>query len=83
MLVEMNRREKAQEFDRKDSLAHFKAAFFHPENEIYLDGNSLGKLPLKAKENIATLMQEQWGKNLIRSWNDHWLDLPKRLAKPD
>ena len=37
MLVEMNRREKAQEFDRKDSLAHFKAAFFHPENEIYLD----------------------------------------------
>ena len=29
MLVEMNRREKAQEFDRKDSLAHFKAAFFH------------------------------------------------------
>ena len=25
-------------------------------------------------------MQEQWGKNLIRSWNDHWLDLPKRLA---
>ena len=76
----MNKREKAQECDRKDPLAHFKAAFFHLENEIYLDGNSLGKLPLKAKENIATLMQEQWGKNLIRSWNDHWLDLPKRLA---
>lgn len=76
----MNKREKAQECDRIDPLAHFKTAFFHPENEIYLDGNSLGKLPLKAKENIATLMQEQWGKNLIRSWNDHWLDLPKRLA---
>lgn len=76
----MNKREKAQECDRKDPLAHFKAAFFHPENEIYLDGNSLGKLPLKAKENVATLMQEQWGENLIRSWNDHWLDLPKRLS---
>ena len=76
----MNKREKAQECDRKDPLTLYKTAFFHPENEIYLDGNSLGKLPLKAKENIATLMQEQWGENLIRSWNDHWLDLPKRLA---
>ena len=76
----MNRREKAKERDRKDPLANFKASFFHSKNEIYLDGNSLGKLPLKAKENIAMLMQEQWGENLIRSWNDHWLDLPKRLA---
>ncbi|MEN8768387.1 MAG: aminotransferase class V-fold PLP-dependent enzyme [Candidatus Arcticimaribacter sp.] len=76
----MNRREIAQERDRKDPLAHFKTAFFHPENEIYLDGNSLGKLPLKAEENINTLLLEQWGKHLIRSWNDHWLDLPKRLA---
>lgn len=76
----MNRREKAKERDRKDPLANFKASFFHSKNEIYLDGNSLGKLPLKAKENIAMLMQEQWGGNLIRSWNDHWLDLPKRLA---
>ena len=42
MQLEMNKREKAQECDRKDPLAHFKAAFFHPENEIYLDGNSLG-----------------------------------------
>ena len=76
----MNRREIAQDLDRNDPLAHFKKEFYHPENEIYLDGNSLGKLPLKAKENMATVMQEQWGKHLIRSWNDHWLDLPKRLA---
>ena len=76
----MNRLDIAQERDRKDPLAHFKTAFFHPENEIYLDGNSLGKLPLKAKENVSMLMQEQWGENLIRSWNDHWLDLPKRIA---
>ena len=76
----MNKRQEAQERDRKDPLATFKASFFHPENEIYLDGNSLGKLPLKAKEKIALVVQEQWGENLIRSWNDHWLDLPKRLA---
>lgn len=76
----MNRLEIAQERDRKDPLARFKTAFFHPENEIYLDGNSLGKLPLKAKEEIALVVQQQWGKNLIRSWNDNWLGLPKRLS---
>lgn len=76
----MNSREIAKERDRKDPLASFKASFFHPENEIYLDGNSLGKLPLKTKEIINGVIQDQWGNNLIRSWNDHWLDLPKRLA---
>ena len=76
----MNRREIAQDLDRKDPLSHFKKEFYHPENEIYLDGNSLGKLPLKAKEKMTMVMLEQWGKHLIRSWNEHWLDLPKRLA---
>ena len=76
----MNNRKIAQGLDRKDPLAHFKKAFFHSENEIYLDGNSLGKLPLKVKEIMTTVMQNQWGKYLIRSWNEHWLDLPKGLA---
>lgn len=48
----MNRREIAQDLDSKDSLAHFKKEFYHPENEIYLDGNSLGKLPLKATTDV-------------------------------
>ncbi len=70
----------AQDLDQNDILAPFRARFYHSENEIYLDGNSLGKLPLRAKEIMAELIEEQWGKNLIRSWNSHWLDLPKRLA---
>jgi len=52
----MTKREIAQELDKKDPLAVFRAEFHHPENEIYLDGNSLGKLPLKAKETVATVV---------------------------
>jgi kynureninase len=71
---------KAQEKDQNDPLASFKKEFHHAENEIYLDGNSLGKLPLKTKETMQTLIDHQWGNKLIRSWNEHWLDLPNRLA---
>ncbi len=41
----------------------------------------MGKLPLKAKETVATVVQEQWGNDLIRAWNKHWLDLSQRLSK--
>jgi kynureninase len=70
----------AQQLDKKDILASFRDRFFHPEKVIYLDGNSLGKQPLDAKETLNTILEEQWGKKLIRSWNDHWLAVPKRIA---
>lgn len=76
----MTKLAQAQEKDLKDPLASFNEEFYHPENEIYLDGNSLGKLPLKTKGTIQQLVDHQWGNKLIRSWNDHWLDLPNRLA---
>ena len=72
---------EAKEKDQHDPLAHFREKFHHPSNEIYLDGNSLGKLPLEAKSKLQEVINTQWGDNLIRSWNDHWLDLPKRLSK--
>ena len=77
--LEMNKLENALECDQKDPLAHFKAAFFHLENEIYLDGNSLGNFAESERKHHHTNAGTM-GKNLIRSWNDHWLDLPKRLA---
>lgn len=77
----MNHHTLAQEKDKNDLLAPFRDKFHHPENEIYLDGNSLGKLPLEAKELLREAVEKQWGTHLIRSWNDHWLDLPKRLAR--
>ena len=71
---------QAKELDVKDPLAKFRARFFHPSNELYFDGNSLGKLPLKAQQTLHKIIQKQLGERLIRSWNEHWLDLPKRNA---
>ena len=71
----------AQKLDQEDILAGFKNYFENNSNEIYLDGNSLGKLPKKTLKILQETIQDQWGKRLIRSWNEKWLDLPLRLAK--
>ncbi len=76
----MTNLQKAQALDQSDRLAEFYQRFYHPENEIYLDGNSLGKQPLKTKERLVSVLDEQWGQQLIGSWNKHWLELPKRIA---
>lgn len=77
----MSNIEQAEHLDVQDPLASFRAFFQHEPNSIYLDGNSLGKLPIQAKKDILHAVDKQWGKNLIRSWNDHWLGLPKRLEQ--
>ena len=70
----------AKELDQKDPLVQFRARFFNPKNELYFDGNSLGKLPLEAQKTLDQIIQKQWGERLIRSWNEQWLELPKRIA---
>ena len=71
----------AQKLDQEDILANFKNYFENNSNEIYLDGNSLGKLPKKTLKILQETIQNQWGKRLIRSWNEIWLELPLGLAK--
>jgi len=76
----MNLREKVDHLDRDDPLRSFKDKFCHTGDEIYLDGNSLGKQPLQTKQIINSILNEQWGEKLVRSWNDSWLELPKRIS---
>lgn len=71
--------QKATELDKNDKLSSFKNEFVS-NDEIYLDGNSLGKLPKKTIELTQELIQNQWGKRLIRSWNEHWMELPNKIA---
>lgn len=71
--------QKALELDKKDKLAQFRNQFEIGE-EIYLDGNSLGRLPKSTIGLISELTQNQWGKRLIRSWNEHWMELPSKVA---
>lgn len=67
----------ARERDRNDSLATFGKRFFHDDTDtIYLDGNSLGRMPANVPNRMNVLLENQWGGRLIRSWNEHWMDLP-------
>ena len=67
--------------DNADPLAIKRLAFDLPENTIYLDGNSLGALPKAAKSRIANVVNEEWGNDLIKSWNKHhWIDLPINIG---
>ncbi len=72
--------EKARTLDQADKLARFRKAFANQAHLIYLDGNSLGQMPLATKDLMNQLVAEQWGKRLIRGWNEHWMELPARLA---
>jgi kynureninase len=67
--------------DASDPLASFRARFYLPAGVIYLDGNSLGALPLATPGLVDQAMQQQWGDSLIRSWNVHdWIGAPRRLG---
>ncbi|MDM7861068.1 kynureninase [Alteromonas sp. ASW11-36] len=69
--------EQANQRDDADQLSHFKQRFDLPEDMVYLDGNSLGPLTIAAKERAYTVVEQQWGKDLITSWNRHdWINLP-------
>ena len=60
--------------------APYRDRFVIDEDLIYLDGNSLGRLPKAAALRMADVITEQWGRRLIRGWNDGWLDLPGRIG---
>jgi kynureninase len=72
-------RERAAELDAQDPLAAFRARFAGPGELIYLDGNSLGRLPLATAERIAAVVHDEWGTGLIGSW-EHWIGLPARVG---
>lgn len=72
-------RDKAELGDAQDKLSSFRNRFTQSD-DIYLDGNSLGKLPLKSIGLLNELINNQWGNRLIRSWNENWLELPHRIA---
>ena len=66
-------------FDQRDPLAKFRDAFVIDDpNLIYLDGNSLGRLPKQSVAVMRDAVEEAWGKRLIRIWNDGWVHTPVR-----
>ena len=83
----------AQDLDQQDPLASFRDRFVISDPDlIYLDGNSLGRLPMDTMQHIQDVVENQWGKDLINSWNKGWFEKPSIIgsrlaeligAKPD
>jgi len=71
----------AKELDSKDKLNKFKSEFIYPDDKLYFDGNSLGLLSKKTKEAINKVINNEWGQNLISSWNNSWINLPNKVSK--
>jgi kynureninase len=72
-------RDDASARDAADPLAGFRERFvFTDDRRIYLDGNSLGRLPVATRDRLRDLADE-WGDRLVSGWPD-WIDAPTRVG---
>ena len=77
----MTTRQDCLTLDLQDALAPLRDQFALPEGKIYLDGNSLGVLPRATAGRLAAMVQQEWGRDLIESWNKAgWIELPQRVG---
>ena len=72
---------KAKIRDQSDPLAKFRERFvIDDEKVMFLDGNSLGRLPKATKSLLEDTINHQWGRDLIDSWNKDWYEKPCRIG---
>ncbi len=63
-----------RKLDSEDKLADFRKLFYFSDPEIcYLDGNSLGRLPLRTIDEVNSFLTGEWGHELVDGWS-HWID---------
>ena len=65
---------KIKDLDQNDPLSKYRSEFQVSDIDLcYLDGNSLGRLPLRTVDKINSFLKEEWGKQLVEGWED-WID---------
>jgi kynureninase len=69
-------RESAAALDAADPLRQYRDRFVIDDDLVYLDGNSLGRLPRATVDRIARTLAQEWGGRLIRGWEEGWMALP-------
>src|SRR6056297_1784211 len=58
-----------------------RARFVLPEGQVYLDGNSLGPLPVGAEAAMRRVLEDEWGRMPSGGWNRaDWVGLPDTLG---
>lgn len=74
-------REEAARLDGADVLSGFRDRFVTAGGPLaYLDGNSLGRLPKATVGRLARVVEHEWGRRLIRSWDEAWAALPVEVG---
>lgn len=69
-----------KEMDAADPLAELRDRFVVTDEDlIYLDGNSLGRLPAATPDHLARLVRDGWGDRLVRGWPG-WIDWARRIG---
>jgi kynureninase len=72
----------ANTLDAADELRSFRDEFVIDDPEqIYLDGNSLGRLPKVTAQRMHDVVDKEWGRRVIHGWNDGWFDAPRRIGE--
>jgi kynureninase len=67
--------------DAKDPIAGFRERFLDDGATIYLDGNSMGRLPKAAVTRLHDMAEHEWGTILVRGWTESgWMDSPLRVG---
>jgi len=72
---------EARALDAADPIAGYRKQFALPPGVVYLDGNSLGALPLGTAARLGEVIRREWGEGLVRSWNTaDWIGMPRRVG---
>jgi kynureninase len=67
--------------DEQDPLAGFRDRFLDDGATIYLDGNSMGRLPKAALARLQEMAEHEWGTMLVRGWTESgWMESPLRVG---
>jgi kynureninase len=75
-------RPAAERLDAADPLAPFRERFVFDDDDrvVYLDGNSLGRLPRATAARVTEELQVGWGVRLVRAWEEGWMELPAQIG---
>ncbi len=72
----------ASQLDQQDPLRDYRSRFVITDPDlIYMDGNSLGRLPKVAAAHLQLVVADEWGTDLIRGWNKSWWEAPCRVGE--